>query len=94
PEARVMFLHNHLFSNGLYNGSIEVVLEIFDEENIIVAFPLAQEISCEKLSNVNDVKHKTGTSSISSNSSITSSSPVTSSPSTLLRLTLTIIFNF
>ncbi|RHZ76713.1 hypothetical protein Glove_194g169 [Diversispora epigaea] len=40
-----MFLHNHLFSNGLHNGSIGAVLEIPDEENILVVFPLAQGIS-------------------------------------------------
>ncbi|CAG8438780.1 6672_t:CDS:2 [Diversispora eburnea] len=48
PGTRVMFLHDHLFSNGLYNGSIEVVLEILDEENIIVAFPLTQENSLDE----------------------------------------------
>ncbi|CAG8611289.1 6606_t:CDS:2, partial [Diversispora eburnea] len=42
-------LHNHLFSNGLCNESIGVVLEILDEENIIVAFPLTQGISCVKV---------------------------------------------
>ncbi|RHZ76341.1 hypothetical protein Glove_198g7 [Diversispora epigaea] len=47
--TRVMFLHNHLFSNGLHNGSIGAVLEIPDEENILVVFPLAQGISCAKV---------------------------------------------
>ncbi|CAG8543419.1 8795_t:CDS:2 [Diversispora eburnea] len=51
-----MFLHNHLFSNGLYNRSIEVVLEILDEENMIVAFPLTQEISGGSLVHKRDVK--------------------------------------
>ncbi|CAG8619659.1 11843_t:CDS:2, partial [Diversispora eburnea] len=47
--AKVIFLHNQLFSDGLYNGSIGIVLEILDDENIIVAFLLAQGISCTKV---------------------------------------------
>ncbi|CAG8501495.1 786_t:CDS:1, partial [Diversispora eburnea] len=50
--ARVMFLHNQynqLFSDGLYNGSIGIVLEVLNDENTIVAFPLTQEISCTKV---------------------------------------------
>ncbi|RHZ73797.1 hypothetical protein Glove_229g15 [Diversispora epigaea] len=37
--ARVMFLNNKLFSDGLCNGSIGVILEIENEEAVIVAFP-------------------------------------------------------
>ncbi|CAG8576435.1 4890_t:CDS:2, partial [Diversispora eburnea] len=37
---RVMFLNNSLFTKGLFNGSIGIVLKIIDYDTIEVAFPL------------------------------------------------------
>ncbi|CAB5298187.1 unnamed protein product [Rhizophagus irregularis] len=43
--ARVMFLNNTLYENGICNGSIGIVMEIQNEELIDVAFPTKTGIS-------------------------------------------------
>jgi ATP-dependent DNA helicase PIF1 len=42
--TRVMYLNNTQFKHGLYNGSIGIVMKICNQENIEVAFPLADGI--------------------------------------------------
>ncbi|RHZ83523.1 hypothetical protein Glove_91g64 [Diversispora epigaea] len=42
---RVMFLNNSLFTKGLFNGSIGVVLKIIDNDTIQVTFPLKTGIA-------------------------------------------------
>ena len=35
-----MYLNNNQFKHGLYNGSIVIIINIFNQENVEVAFPL------------------------------------------------------
>ncbi|CAG8741605.1 6285_t:CDS:2, partial [Dentiscutata heterogama] len=38
-RARVMYLDNDLFEHGLYNGSIEIIIELIDEDTVNAVFP-------------------------------------------------------
>jgi ATP-dependent DNA helicase PIF1 len=43
--ARVMFLNNTLFNNGICNGSIGIIMKIHNEESIDVVFPTKAGLS-------------------------------------------------
>ncbi len=43
-SARVMYLNNDQFKHELYNGSIRVIIKIYDSENVEASFLLKEGI--------------------------------------------------
>ncbi len=43
-SARVMYLNNDQFKHGLYNGFIEIIIKIYDSENVEASFSLKEGI--------------------------------------------------
>ncbi|CAG8548498.1 12760_t:CDS:2 [Dentiscutata heterogama] len=51
--ARVMYLDNDLFENGLYNGSIGIVIELINEDTVNVVFPAPLRMITATMSDLN-----------------------------------------
>src|SRR6266540_5710968 len=56
-SARVMYLNNDQFKHGLYNGFIEIIIKIYDSENIKAFFSLKKEIKIFYLKKIQSSLH-------------------------------------